>query len=82
VVGRRHDYECQEATVKSRVSRGDIFVHKDSMAVVWVMHCSKDHKHFGDMLGVITIRPFTVRPAGQNMLLALLSDDSHDTTMV
>jgi hypothetical protein len=45
------------------------------------MKASKEHRAFGDMLGIITIRPFTRVPEG-TPLYTLRGSSTHDTTML
>ncbi len=40
--------------LKTRVSRGDIFVNKESKELVRVMSASKEHTCFGCLAGKIT----------------------------
>ncbi len=62
---------------KKRVSRGDLFVHKEQKTLVRVMKVSKEHQSFGDMLGTITVRPFTFsRPA--QLSYTLQTSGAHD----
>ena len=66
---------------KKRMARGDLFVRQDTKELVRVMKASKEHRTFGDMLGIITIRPFTRDPDG-TPLYTLRGSSTHDTTML
>ena len=61
---------------KTRISRGDIFVVKQSQELVRVMTASKEHRHFFDFQGKIVVRPFLRR--GEDPHYTIRSGATHD----
>jgi hypothetical protein len=62
---------------KTRVTRNDIFINRESGQLVRVMMSDKSHKAFGDLQGPITVRPFIQSDDDENVW-NLVQDKSQD----